>query len=65
MTGPADRRGTVVDRLGGECPQCGEPIEAAHARAAQVVLVPCGHSIDAMSALSVPPEERNGHPDGP
>ena len=65
MTGPTDRRETVVDRLGGECPQCGESIEAAHARAGQVVLVPCGHSIDAMSALSVPPEALDDQSDDP
>lgn len=48
-----------LDRLGGECPRCGEEATDAHARGSEIVLVPCGHAIDAMAMLEVPPEERD------
>jgi len=50
----------ALDTVGGECPRCGEGVTEAHARGSEIVLVPCGHSIGALSSLEVPPDE-----DGP
>lgn len=47
----------ALEEFGGRCPRCDEEPTDAHARGSEIVLVPCGHAITAMSALEVPPEE--------
>ncbi|MFB6300265.1 MAG: hypothetical protein ABEH65_08405 [Halobacteriales archaeon] len=40
------------------CPECGEAVEEAHARAGEIIVSPCGHIVDSMAGLEVPPEHR-------
>ncbi|MDY6818462.1 MAG: hypothetical protein SVG88_07355 [Halobacteriales archaeon] len=47
------------DREIDECPKCGEQVQEAHARGGEIVVSPCGHVVDSMASLEVPPEHRN------
>lgn len=57
--------GITADAVDGTCPTCGEPPANVHLRGAEVVFVPCGHTIAAMAALNVPPEALEGGDTGP
>jgi transcription initiation factor TFIIIB Brf1 subunit/transcription initiation factor TFIIB len=54
MTGSIDR---LLEQLDEGCPQCGEEPTNAHARTSEVVLVPCGHVIDATTMPRVKPPD--------
>lgn len=54
MTASIDR---LLEQLDGSCPQCGAEPTDAHARTTEVVLVPCGHAVDATMMPRVKPPE--------
>lgn len=58
MARPLER---VLDDLEAGCPTCGEEPADAQVRGREIVLVPCGHTIDgtAVLGMSIPDEARD------
>lgn len=41
--------------VGAPCPHCDTEVASAEVRGTEIVLIPCGHTIPALSSLDVPP----------